>query len=550
MKLPKLKEVISLFKNENSQEVSVQPKSVVYQDADIVYGHNYPIVSRSWDGEKNLGELGVVVKNIPNYEKLRLRSYDAYATIDTVKIIAEKFFYWTVGSGLKLQSEPNRVVLETEGINNSPEFYTKFQKNVESRFMIYANSKKCDYLEEKNLHQLAMDFYQGSFLGGDNLVIARFGDNGPNFQFVSGEHIKTPSLDSPFIANAEKKGNYIKHGIEIDKKGKHVAYYVCVKNKDSFDTFERIDVIGSKSKKRLAWLISGNKISPDHLRSVPAMSQSLEKINKLDRYVEAAVTKAEQGANVVHVIKHKEFSSGESPLQQEIQKKRGDQLTGGLTEEERMKLGDGLANRVSQQTSGLAYNMPIGAEMESFQSSIETKFGEFHSTVFKSISAGVNLPPEVAMQEYNSNYSASRAAINSFGYTITVNRAKFANDFYIPFFKLWLEYEILTKKIEAPGYIENIDNFMVTESYTQCRFMGKNMPHIDPLKEIKAIREMLGVGGAVPLISREQATEMLGAGQWDENFMKSLEEANLIPKEENDDSDDESNDDSKNLNNN
>lgn len=71
---------------------------------------------------------------------------------------------------------------------------------------------------------------------------------------------------------------------------------------------------------------------------------------------------------------------------------------------------------------------------------------------------------------------------------------------------------------------------MVTESYTQCRFTGKNTPHIDPLKEIKAVREMLGVDGATPLISREQAVEMLNAGQWDENFMKNLEEENIIPK--------------------
>jgi hypothetical protein len=144
----------------------------------------------------------------------------------------------------------------------------------------------------------------------------------------------------------------------------------------------------------------------------------------------------------------------------------------------------------------------------------------------------MDVPPEVAMQSYNSNYSASRAAINSFGYIISINRQDFANKFYIPFYKLWLEHQILTKKIVAKGYIENIDNFMVTESYTQCRFTGKNMPHIDPLKEIKAVREMLGIDGAIPLISREQATEMLNAGQWDENFIKSLEEENVIPKED------------------
>lgn len=521
------------------KKISEQPKSTVYMsNDDLAYGHSYPILNRKWDGEKTLGELGVVIRNIPDFKKLRLRMYNAYATIDTVKIIASKFFYWTIGSGLKLQSEPNRTVLKSEGIVQTTEEFAEFQKTVEARFSVYANSKQCDYLKEKNLHELALDCYQGEFLGGDMLVIARFEDYGPVLQVVSGEHVCNPGLDDDFYSKAKASGNHIEHGIEIDKKGTHVAYFVRVKNEGKLDTYERVPAIGEQSQKRLAWMVSGKKISPDHLRSVPEMSQSLEKINKLDRYVEAAVVKAEQGAKVVYSIEHQEYSTGENPLQQIIAKKRGDAVVDTEDVKNQKVLADGLANRIAETTSGQAYNMPNGSKLQSFESSIETNFGEFHGTIFKSISAGADVPSEVSMQEYNSNYSASRAAINSFGYIIVINRNKFANQFYVPFFKLWLEHQILTKKISAPGYIENIDNFMVTESYSQCRFTGKNMPHIDPLKEIKAVREMLGVDDTSPLISREQATEMLNAGQWDENFMKNLEEANLIPKEEEEEEDD------------
>ena len=89
----------------SQSEVIEQPKSVVYQ-GEVTYGHSYPLINRNWDGEKTLGELGNVYRNIPDYDRLRLRSYDAFATIDTVKIIATKHFTWTIGSGLKLQSEP------------------------------------------------------------------------------------------------------------------------------------------------------------------------------------------------------------------------------------------------------------------------------------------------------------------------------------------------------------------------------------------------------------------------------------------------------------
>ena len=80
------------------------------------YGPSYPIVSRSFDGEKTLGELGVVVDSVIDYKRLRLRMYDSYLKTDTSKILVDKHVDWTIGSGLKLQSEPNETVLEMEGI--------------------------------------------------------------------------------------------------------------------------------------------------------------------------------------------------------------------------------------------------------------------------------------------------------------------------------------------------------------------------------------------------------------------------------------------------
>jgi len=520
--------IAEFFGYEKKSKVTLpEPKSVVYQP-NAYYGPLYPVIEKVWDGEKTLGELGAVVRNIPDFDRLRLRSYDAYATKDVVKIIASKHFYWTIGSGLKLQCEPNREVLKSEEITDFD--FSKFQKNVENRFMVYSNSKECDYLKEKNLHQLALDFYQGKFLGGDCLCVIRYDNNGPNAQFVSGEHIQDPEIGNEYYSISEQLGNKIEHGIEIDSKGKHIAYYVNVrpKSKKLISKYERIPAYGAKTGKRLAWIISGEKICPDHMRAVPAISQSLEKINKLDRYTESSVTKAEQASNLVYAITHDKDSTGESPTDSLVKKKRGDSL---IDVPDGHLLADGLANRMTQQTAGQTFNMTQGSKLEAFSTDIETDFGSFHGSVFDIISASQDIPPEVAMQKYNSNYSASRAAINSFGYIVSINRMTFANQFYIPFYKLWLEYQILTNKIKAKGYIENIENFMITESYSQCRFIGKNMPHIDPLKEIKAVREMLGIDGATPLISREQATEMLNSGQWDENFMKSLEEEKIIPKE-------------------
>lgn len=499
-----------------------------FNSGNLSYGQPYRVINKVWDGEKTLGNLGTVVRNIPDFQRLRLRSYDAYAKSDAVKIISSKFFYWVIGSGLKLQAEPNRDVLESEGITEVD--FNKFQKVAEARFMIYANSTNPDYAKQKNLHDLALDFFKGTWLGGDTLCIARFDKNGPTAQFVSGEHLATPYHDAALLKAVKERGNTIEHGIELNNKGVHIAYFVLTKSKDDpMGKFERIQAIGEKSKRKMAWMIYGQKISPDHVRAVPAISQALEKIAKLDRYTESAVSKAEQAAKIVYTINHKEFSTGENPLDNVVAKKLGTTTTNPA---DATALGDGLANRITETTENQTYNLPQGAEFKSFGTDIETDFSSFHGSVFNIISASMDVPPEVAMQMYNSNYSASRAAINAWGYVVDINRNKFANDFYIPFYKLWLEFEILNNKIDAPSYINAVrsGNFMITESYSQCRFTGKNMPHIDPLKEIKAIRAALGEEGEDALISREQATEALGYGQWDKNFLKNLEEEKIIPE--------------------
>jgi len=254
-----LLQLLGLQKIQNQDEVvnNVQPKSSVsYQDNNLVLGYEYAVVNKNWDGEKNLGELGAVVNNIPNYKLLRLRSYNAYATIDTFKTIASKYFYWKIGSGLKLQSEPNLTVLKSEGLDLSESEATELQKIIEARFLVWANSNQVDYLKQKSLHELASDFDKGAFLGGDNLIIVRFDNSGPTVQFVSGEFVCNPGIESEYIKQANDNGNIIKHGIEIDKDGKHIAYFVRIKAENDVDKYERVPVYGEKSKKKYGEILN------------------------------------------------------------------------------------------------------------------------------------------------------------------------------------------------------------------------------------------------------------------------------------------------------
>ena len=71
----------------------------------------------SYDGEKNLGEIGPARNYLMNYPMLRVRSWQAYVESEVAQIVLNKWTTWVIGTGLKLRCEPAKLVLEQEGVN-------------------------------------------------------------------------------------------------------------------------------------------------------------------------------------------------------------------------------------------------------------------------------------------------------------------------------------------------------------------------------------------------------------------------------------------------
>jgi len=493
----------------------------------VTYGGHQPVIKKIWDGEKTSGELGVIIDNVPDFYRLRLRSLDAYVKTDIVKIIIDRKLQWVIGTGLKFEAEPNKEILKAEGIVLPENFYNL----VESRFKTYFGSVNCDYSKEQSLHGIAWDCKMGADVGGDMLVVVRIENGYPNIQLISGEFVCTPL---EYMIDPLPNGNYIENGIEFNERGEHVAYHVKKRSKDALiDEFERIVAKGEKTGLRLSWMVYGDKLSPDHKRGVPVISPILEKVNKIDRYTEAAISKAEQAANHVMAIEHADYSTGDNPFQDIIKAKFTKPNADG-TETDSFGLSDSVANRLAISVSGTVTNLPPGASLKSFNTDIESNYGEFFEANFKNICASMGVPYEVALQSYNSNYSASRAAINGFGYIVDIDVDDISKQFYKPIYNIFLYTEVLRNKINLEGFLKAMitGDFMLIEAYSGCRFVGKKMPHIDPLKEVKAIRSALGDKslGEEPLMSLEQATEQLGYGDWRENYEERQEEQEIINK--------------------
>jgi hypothetical protein len=474
------------------------------------------VYSAAFDGEKTIGELGDIYDLKPDHLKLRLRAYELDLKTDLVKLITGKFFKWCVGTGLKFEYEPDNQVLELLGYDKvSDENIVKKER----LFNLWSKSKLSDYSGRQNLHAKASDAFKTAYLGGDGLIVMRLEKTGIKIQLIDGEQIETP-----FDDNGKGDKNKIVQGVEVSPKGEHIAFWVKTDKNNNLADYERIKAKDSRGN-IMVWMIYGGKHRVDHHRGIPQISSIMEKISKLDRFVEASVSKAEKMADLVYTFEHDDSSTGENPIGN-----FGARKVANVTNEDNTFEESGrTAQALRQSTSGQVLNLPKGAKLKSTTNESEVNFDPFYKAIVRSLCASQDIPPEVANQMFEQSYSSSRAALNMWEYVIDIIREyTIVEQFYKPINRYWCYYQYMTGVLDSDGYDRAVatNDEMALEAYYSSRFVGKKMPHIDPLKEARAIRTLLKDDS--PLISREQAAEMANGGDWISNYNKYKKENSRI----------------------
>jgi capsid protein len=344
-------------------------------------------------------------------------------------------------------------------------------------------------------------------------------------QVIDGQHVSTPldRLTDPKIVN----------GVEVDKNGKHVAYFV--KKKGVVMAWERVPAYNGKQK--TAFMVYGDRYRIDSHRGMPLIATVLETLKKLDRYKEATVGSAEERQKIVYQIIHGINSTGDNPLLKNLASAVDADLTGELPTDAN---GEKMARNVAVSTQKQTFNMPQDSKLETLESRNELTFKEFYDTNFDIVCAAVGIPPNVARMLYNDSFSASRASLKDWEYSLRVERKDFSDQFNANIYRFWLWAQVMQNKVQASGFVNAMasNDYDVIDSWCDARWVGANVPHIDPLKEVKAERAKLGsLSNNIPLTNVERATENLSEGESIDNMeqfkqeMDMMEELGLVTPE-------------------
>ena len=421
-----------------------------------------------------------------------------------------------VGVGLTLKSSINRDIL---GL--SPEAAKQWQKRTEAEFRLWGDRKQsCDAIGMNNfdgLQQLALVSW---LMSGDVFpVFKRYPSTRVNpyslrVHLVEADRVSTPNQLGGGIGRygitdgQAQNGNKIFDGVEVDKNGMVVAYYVCNNYPWQItgdpSEWRRVEAFGPRTGlPNILHVMNSERC--DQYRGVTYLAQVIEPLLQLRRYTESELMAALVQSFFTAWIVTKTNPDG-IPM--------NEVGAGGIVGVPGANPGErNISDDANEYEMGpgTVAHLEEGEDIKFGSPNIPTAgFDVFVKMFCKLIGAGLGIPYDVLIKEYNSSYSSARAALLDAWEDFRMRRKWFVDNFCQPTYEVWLAEAVARGRIKAPGFF---DDPLIRAAWCGARWIGPVQGSLDPLKEAKAA--VLQMQHA--LKTHEQVTRETGGGDWDEN---------------------------------
>jgi lambda family phage portal protein len=444
-------------------------------------GYVSDLFDTMFDGSKFAGGFGPTRDyTFVDYHTLRLRSYQLFTENLYAAGLIKRLLTNEINTGLTLEATPNSDILPV-----SEDFLGTWSENTETVFSIWSdNPDLVDWRKQLTFGQMQRELRKTALLSGDALVVLRQGRTTklPVIEIICGSKIMSPSAGS-FTREAVARGNKIVNGVEVDKDGRHIAFYVIGSNGKT----SRVLAKGPRSGRRISWLVYGSERRIDDVRGMPLLACVLQALKELDRAMSS-----EQRAAVVNSML--------ALFVQKTQDKPGTRpVTGGAVRRDTATVTQGDDTKkdynISKWLPGTAIDeLGVGEEVKSFDTRRPNiNFVTFEQAIIAGVGWSLEIPPEILTLSFNNNYSASRAAINEFKIYLDWSRTNQATNFCKPVYSEWLVSIVLIGGIDAPGFLDawrDPSQFITFGAWIMSEWAGAIKPSVDREKEVKAYERM------------------------------------------------------------
>lgn len=431
-----------------------------------------------------------------NGATLRKRARDLYAGGGLARSGPATLSTNVVGWGI--QPKPK---IDGEVLGLSDEACDEWERNAIREFKLWAENVMCDAQRQQGFYEMQQLAFLSMLVSGDVFVLFGMRANPKTpyqttLRLLEADRISTPEGELGESESRETdSGGRIVDGVELDREGVVVKYHIASRHPLQEDIsqeveWQAVEAIGKDTgMPNILHIMTQER--PEQRRGVPFVAAQIELMKQLDRYV-----KSELAANVVASMLAVFITSDEDDGRLGIED--------AVNEDERVT-DDELKLELAP---GAVYSLPPGknvatvnpvrsnAGFESFVEALETLIG-----------AGQEIPKEVLIKKYDSNYTAARSALLDFWKTVRVYRTRFNTQFNQPIYEMWLSEAVALGRLEAPGYF---DDPAIRQAWSGCTWTGVSMGHVDPLKEVNAAEKRIQNN----ISTQEQEASAYDGGDW------------------------------------
>jgi lambda family phage portal protein len=402
---------------------------------------------------------------------LRKRARDLYAGGGLARSGPNTLTTNVVGWGIKPKPK-----IDAEALGLSDEARDEWERNTMREFELWAESCMCDAERQQNFYGLQELAFLSMLVSGDCFVLFGMKENKQTpyqttIRVLEADRIGTPESNGDSSVKELDGGGRIVDGVELDKEGAVVRYYIsnrhplAEENSEEL-TYTPIEAFGKDTGyPNIVHVMTHER--PEQRRGVPFVAACIENQKQFDRYLTAELA-AQVVSSMLTAFIINDADGASVGLEDSV--------------DEEEKVTDNDLNL--ELRPGAIYDLPPGKKIETVNPLRQnTAFEGFVSTFETLIGSGLNIPKEVLIHKYDSNYTASRSALLDFWKTVRVYRSKFNRMFNQQIWEIWLSEAVAIGRVEAPGFF---DDPAIRRAWCGGMWHGVTMGHVDPQKEVEA----------------------------------------------------------------
>jgi len=411
-----------------------------------------------------------------DFEKIRTQARIAYHDSSVARSIVNRYANFGVGDGLFLEASPIAEILGRDA-----DSLAEWALDAQRRFNLWAASKESHIEKHMTLYQLQRFLLTGQKRDGEYFVRLHYADG----------ELRFGTFDPTQIEEGTTGQTTYLYGVHRDKNGAIDAYRIRVSD-------SKVVIFPAFTPDGKPLILHG--YAPDYsgqVRGISEIAHVLQECRLLSDYqineliksaLQAAINlwvRPSQNAPATNILDGMTVGAGPLAGYAEASIPNEPDPNDDPVNYKRMDEAPVMAGGIG------VFNLNAGEALEAFKPTAPSEaYSSFEGAIKNNLFASMDLPPEIGKLTFNSNYSASQAAILLFWAVLQIARDDLASDFLNPLYDAWLNNEIAENRIACPGWS---DPFL-RKCWANCKWTGRGRPQIDAEQQGRGYKEFVELG--------------------------------------------------------